>query len=63
MTRLEFEASLVMVIVPKSHPVAAGENLTLIYRLCPGPNIAGSVTPKTVNSVELALTAEIVTLA
>jgi hypothetical protein len=58
----EFVALLVSVIVPQTHLLAVGENVTFIPALCPAARTNGSVIPLTLKFEGLAWMPEIVTL-
>lgn len=61
--RSEFDALLVNVTSPCTHPVAVGENVTLSAVLCPADKVSGNPGWERVNSAPLRLIADTVTLA
>jgi hypothetical protein len=54
---------LVTVTAPVTAPAAVGANFTARVAVCDGVNVAGVVTPLTLNPVPLAVTLEICTEA
>ena len=61
-TKVESDASEIIVTSPFTAPVEAGLNETLKVLLCPGVNVTGTVIPLTLNPAPLAVSEEIVEL-
>lgn len=61
-TKVESDASEMIVTFPFTAPADAGVNATLKVLLCPGVNVTGTVIPLTLNPAPLAVSEEIVEL-